>query len=140
MPSLLINAQVLLAGGILAILAFAGWGRAIRRQECRNLASVFAGEIVAVLQAVDAENADQTITPDSSVAMPPHLVLPRFTVYEANAGKLDHFAAPLPRKITYFFDRMSALERECSEPEAVRFIDDSEHGRHLGVLHHDLKE
>ena len=82
------------------------------RRARRNLASAFVGEIAAVLRAIEQNPALQDhalgLVAESSdtecVAELPHVV-----VYEANAGHLDMFDAPLPRELTYFYTRVSAL-------------------------------
>jgi hypothetical protein len=68
----------------------------------------------------------------------PQLSLPRFTVYEANAGRLDHFAASLPRKITFFFDHMGTLAQQCGATTAS-LPDDTGRVRHFREMQEDLK-
>ncbi len=88
-----------------------GFGFGARRAR-RSLASAFVGEIAAILRAIernpvlqdDAAGLVAGASSEECVAELPHVV-----VYEANAGHLDHFNAPLPREITYFYTRVSAL-------------------------------
>jgi hypothetical protein len=84
-----------------------------RRKGRRNLASAFAGEIVAAMEAV-ADNAEikRLLRNDSSAAAPFDFTgfeLPRLTIYEANAHRLSLFNAPLPRELSYFYTRMMTL-------------------------------
>ena len=118
-PSFVIGTVLFLAG-ILAVLAFAGWRGVVRRAERRDLASALTGEIVAVLQAIEAETFDPaTESFDSTDESAPHLILPHFAIYEANAYRLDRLSLPLALKIPLFFDRLEALARECSADQAT---------------------
>ena len=84
------------------------------RKSRRNLASAFAGEIVAAMEAV-ADNAEirRLLVRDSSVAGAPFdfagFELPRLAIYEANAHRLGLFNAPLPRELSYFYTRIMSL-------------------------------
>jgi hypothetical protein len=137
----LIIGSSIVAGGAFAALIWVAWTGAVRRAERRSLASALTGEIVAVLQTIELENSDQAIVPpgDFAETCPPHLGLPRFTIYEANAGKLNCFAAPLPRKIAYFFDRMGALAQECGSAATTPLPDNADRARHLREMQGDLK-
>jgi type II secretory pathway pseudopilin PulG len=136
----LVIAAELFFGGILAVLALAGWRGVVRRAERRDLASALTGEIVAVLQAIDAESFDPaTESFDSADEPAPHLILPHFAIYEANAYRLDRLAPPLALKIPLFFDRLEALARECSAEQATPSHSDAGHTRRLQHMRDDLK-
>lgn len=139
MLAVIVGTSIVL-GSTLMTLLWAAWRGATRRAERRSLASALTGEIVAVLRAVEMENPGQVNLPsgDAAETRPPHLVLPRFTVYEANAGKLDHFAVPLPRKITYFFDRMGTLAQECGTIAKLT-SDETARIKHCREMRDDLK-
>jgi len=135
---------ILLVGAVLAGLVFAGWRKTQRRIARRNLASVLSGEIVAVLRAIEVENSDQPVVAsgDTAEARLPHLALPHFTIYEANAGRLDCFAPPLPQKISFFFDRLGALTLECDTTRQHALSDTASgtaRARHLSDIQNDLK-
>lgn len=78
----------------------------------RSLASALVGEIAAVMRAIE----DSPVLEEISVAAEnePHTeadvsVLPRTLIYEANAGKIGMFNAPLPREVAYFYTRVATL-------------------------------
>jgi len=80
----------------------------------RNLASAFIGEIVAAMGSVEdnAKIRRLSLQPFGSNELPvdfSDFQLPKLTVYEANAGRLGVFNAPLPREIAYFYTRFAAL-------------------------------
>ncbi len=82
------------------------------RRTRRNLASAFVGEIAAVLRAIERNPVLQDHVPGlvaQSAATECVAEMPHVVVYEANAGHLDVFNAPLPRELTYFYTRVSAL-------------------------------
>ena len=122
-------------GGILAVFALAGWRAIVRRVERRDLAAALTGEIVAVLQTIDAE-AESLGTTDAPA---PNLLLPQFTIYKANAYRLDRFAPPLALKIPLFFDRLDVLARECRLVQAMPSHGDAAHARSLQDMRADLK-
>jgi hypothetical protein len=85
-----------------------------RRRDRRNLASAFAGEIAAAIEAV-AEHPEVRrlqLVQTSAGERPfdfSHFKLPKLAVYEANADKLSLFDAPLPRELSYFYTRLADL-------------------------------
>jgi hypothetical protein len=116
MTEALVAGTAMFAGGLLAVLAWAGWTGIARRSTRRNLASALIGEIVAVLRTIESGGVVESLEPEQANVAPAKsvrpLILPHFTVYETNAGKLDLFAAPLPQKLAYFFDRLTTLAGE----------------------------
>jgi hypothetical protein len=84
------------------------------RKGRRNLASAFAGEIVAAMEAI-ADNAEikRLLLNDMSAGAASFdftgFELPRLAIYEANAHRLSVFNAPLPRELSYFYTRMMTL-------------------------------
>ncbi|WP_336492247.1 hypothetical protein [Methylobacterium nigriterrae] len=97
--------------GSLFVLARPNLTHLTQRRECRNLTSALIGEIVALLDAVEAhavvERLDaigrgEQATLDRPAPLP-------MTIFSANADKLDRFSAPLPRKLAYFYTRLATL-------------------------------
>ncbi len=84
-----------------------------QRNRC-SLASAFIGEIAAVMDAVqkhsDLRRAEEAGCNGSWIpSRLPDLQLPKFSVYEANAGQLGLFNAPLSRELSYFYTRLATL-------------------------------
>lgn len=80
----------------------------------RGLASALIGEIVAVMDDIEGFEEVRKLEEMASGAET-HLdelgafTLPRFSVYELNASRLDLFDVPTQRKLTYFFTRAGSL-------------------------------
>lgn len=87
------------------------FGRARSR---RGLASALIGEIVAVIEGMEGFEEVRKLE-DMAVGADEHLdelgafTLPKFSVYESNADRLDLFDASTQRQITYFFTRAGSL-------------------------------
>jgi hypothetical protein len=84
-----------------------------QRRGRRDLASAFAGEIVAAMEAVadHAEVRRLLATPTDGDARFDFasFELPHLAVYESNVDKLGLFHAPLPRELSYFYTLLMTL-------------------------------
>jgi len=110
------------------------------RRARRNLASAFVGEVAAVLRAIERnpllhEGGERLVGEEAAeecVAEMPHAV-----VYEANAGHLDLFKAPLPRELTYFYTRISALSERLHALAAPSELSDETRGEYVHLAQAD---
>ncbi|MBR1121568.1 hypothetical protein JQ628_08605 [Bradyrhizobium lablabi] len=80
----------------------------------RGLSSALIGEIAAVIDSMEGFEEVRKLE-DMEFEAEEHLdeltafTLPKFSVYESNADRLDFFDAALQRKIAYFFTRAGGL-------------------------------
>jgi hypothetical protein len=110
------------------------------RRARRNLASAFVGEVAAVLRAIERnpllhEGGEALVDEEAAedcVAELPHVV-----VYEANAGHLDLFNAPLPRELTYFYTRVSALAERLHALAAPHELSEEIRGEYVHLAQAD---
>ena len=85
-----------------------------RSRSRRGLASALIGEIAAVIDSMEGFEEVRKLE-DMEFGAKEHLdelaafTLPKFSVYESNADRLDFFDAALQRKIAYFFTRAGGL-------------------------------
>ena len=85
-----------------------------RTRSRRGLASALIGEIAAVIDGMEGFEEVRKLEALETGAEQ-HLdelgafTLPKFSVYESNAGRLDLFDAPVQRQIVYFFTRAGSL-------------------------------
>jgi hypothetical protein len=85
-----------------------------RSSSRRGLASALIGEIAAVIDDMEGFEEIRKLE-GMEIGADEHLdelgafTLPRFSVYESNAGRLDLFDAAIQRQITYFFTRAGSL-------------------------------
>jgi hypothetical protein len=85
-----------------------------RSRSRRGLASALIGEIAAVIDGMEGFEEVRKLE-DMEFGAKEHLdelaafTLPKFSVYESNADRLDFFDAGLQRKIAYFFTRAGGL-------------------------------
>jgi hypothetical protein len=85
-----------------------------RSRSRRGLASALIGEITAVIDGMEGFEEIRKLE-DMEIGAEQHLdelgafALPKFSVYESNAGRLDLFDAAIQRQITYFFTRAGSL-------------------------------
>jgi len=77
------------------------------RREIRSVASAFVGEIAAILHLIETHDVVSMVEKalDASAVALPNLTLPAFTIYTADAARLDELPLPVPRKIAYFMRR-----------------------------------
>jgi hypothetical protein len=80
----------------------------------RGLASALIGEIAAVIDGMEGFEEVRKLE-GMEIGADEHLdelgafTLPRFSVYESNASRLDVFDAGIQRQIAYFFTRAGSL-------------------------------
>jgi hypothetical protein len=85
-----------------------------RGRSRRGLASALIGEIAAIMDGMEGFEEIRKLE-DMESGADEHLdelgafTLPRFSVYESNADRLDLFDAAIQRQITYFFTRAGGL-------------------------------
>ena len=86
------------------------------------------GEIAAILHLIETHDVVSMLekaldVSDSSVALPT-LTLPAFTIYTADAAKLDELPLSTPRKIAYFYAHIASIQddlaRLAREPDPGR--------------------
>lgn len=85
-----------------------------RSRERRGLASALIGEIAAIIDGMEGFEEVRKLE-EMEIGADDHLdelaafMLPRFTVYESNADRLDLFDAPIQRQLAFFFTRAGSL-------------------------------
>jgi hypothetical protein len=85
-----------------------------RRHSRRGLASALIGEIAAVIDGIEGFEEVRKLE-NMEIGADEHLdelsafTLPKFSVYESNADRLDLFDAAIQREIVYFFTRAGNL-------------------------------
>ena len=85
-----------------------------RNRSRRGLASALIGEIAAVIDGMEGFEEVRKLE-DMKIGAEEHLdelgafTLPKFSVYDSNAGRLELFDASLQRQITYFFTSAGSL-------------------------------
>ena len=100
------------------------------RREIRSVASAFVGEIAAILHLIETHDVvaivEKALDASSGTAALPNLTLPAFTIYTADAAKLDELPLPVPRKIAYFYAQIASirddLTRLATEPVSDRSV------------------
>jgi hypothetical protein len=85
-----------------------------RSRSRRGLASALIGEIAAVIDSMEGfeevrKLEDMEFGAEERLDELVAFTLPKFSVYESNADRLDYFDAALQRKIAYFFTRAAGL-------------------------------
>jgi hypothetical protein len=84
------------------------------RRSRRGLASALIGEITAVIEGMERFEEVRKLE-DMEIGADEHLdelgafTLPRFSVYESNADRLDLFDPAVQRQIAYFFTSAGSL-------------------------------
>ena len=73
----------------------------IHRREIRSIASAFVGEIAAILHLIETHDVvsmvEKALDASDGTASLPNLTLPPFTIYTADAARLDELPLPAPR-------------------------------------------
>ena len=124
-----------------------------RSRSRRGLASALIGEIAAVIDGMEGFEEVRKLE-GMEVGADEHLdelgafALPRFSVYESNADRLDLFDAAVQRQIAYFFTRAGSLaahlhaiastRNESKELCRQHAIDAQKEINSLSDLSHDL--
>ena len=101
------------------------------RREIRRVASAFVGEIAAILHLIETHDVvarvEKALDASGGPAALPNLTLPAFTIYAADAARLDELPLPVPRKIAYFYAQIASIRddiaRLAAEPAAERSVD-----------------
>jgi hypothetical protein len=88
------------------------------RRGIRNVTSAFVGEIAAILHLIETHDVVSMLekaldASDSAVALP-KLTLPPFTIYTADAARLDELPLPAPRKIAYFYTLIASIQDDLT--------------------------
>jgi hypothetical protein len=88
------------------------------RREIRSIASAFVGEIAAILHLIETHDVVSMVetalnASDGTVSLP-NLTLPPFTIYTAEAAKLDELPLPVPRMIAYFYAQIASIEDDLA--------------------------
>lgn len=94
------------------------------RREIRSVAAAFVGEIAAILHLIETHDVvsmlEKALDASNSAVVLPDLTLPPFTVYTADAAKLDELPLPAPREIAYFYAQIASIQddliRLATEP------------------------
>src|SRR3984893_6858309 len=85
-----------------------------RSRSRRGLAAALIGEIAAIIDDMEGFEEIRKLE-DMEIGAEEHLDelgafrLPKFSVYESNADRLDFFDAAIQREIVYFFTRAGSL-------------------------------
>jgi len=85
-----------------------------RSRSRRGLASALIGEIAAVIDGMEGFEEIRKLE-DMEIGAEEHLnelgafTLPKFSIYESNADRLDLFDAAIQRQIAYFFASAGSL-------------------------------
>ena len=85
-----------------------------RSRSRRGLASALIGEIAAIIEDMEGFEEVRKLE-DMETGADEHLddlvvfTLPKFSIYESNADRLDLFEASMQRQIAYFFTRAGSL-------------------------------
>jgi hypothetical protein len=88
------------------------------RREIRSVASAFVGEIAAILHLIETHDVvsmlEKALDASDSAVVLPDLTLPPFTIYTADAAKLDELPPPAPREIAYFYAQIASVQDDLT--------------------------
>ena len=88
------------------------------RREIRRVASAFVGEIAAILHLIETHDVvaivEKALDAPGGPAALPSLTLPAFTIYTADAARLDELPLPVPRKIAYFYAQIGSIRDDLT--------------------------
>ncbi|MGH9553261.1 MAG: hypothetical protein ACRD3W_28025 [Terriglobales bacterium] len=101
------------------------------------------GEIVAIVHAMEMNPTVQKLEAGANI-MPNdksirELTFPHFAVYESNAANLDQLAAPIPRKLAYFFDNLPILAGEVGSIAHDDTVQSERREQHLREVREELR-
>jgi hypothetical protein len=109
------------------------------RREIRSIASAFVGEIAAILHLIETHDVvsmvEKALDASDSTASLPNLTLPPFTIYTAEAAKLDELPLPVPRMIAYFYAQIASIQDDLARLAAESVSDISAGGRTERIRH-----
>jgi hypothetical protein len=85
-----------------------------RSRSRRGLASALIGEVAAVIEGIEGfeevrKLEDMEIGADEHLGELDAFALPKFSIYESNADRLDLFDATIQRRIAYFYTSAGSL-------------------------------
>src|SRR6188472_1204866 len=100
------------------------------RREIRSVASAFVGELAAILHLIETHDVvlmlEKALDASDSLVALPNLTLPPFTIYTADAAKLDELPLPVPREIAYFYAQIASIRDDLTrletEPAPARSV------------------
>jgi hypothetical protein len=101
----------------------------------RNLASALVGEIAAVMRAIEDNPVFEeagAVAGSDPCAETDASALPRTLIYEANAGHIGLFNAPLPREVAHFYTRVATLSGYL---RALSKAPETSNGKWMETLH-----
>jgi hypothetical protein len=108
------------------MLSLSNWSlhNLTHRREIRSIASAFVGEIAAILHLIETHDVVSMVeraldASDSTVSLR-NLTLPPFTIYTAEAAKLDELPSPVPRMIAYFYAQIASIQDDLARLAAER--------------------
>jgi hypothetical protein len=110
------------------------------RREIRSIASAFVGEIAAILHLIETHDVVSMLeealdaSDDSTVSLP-NLTLPPFTIYTADAAKLDELPLPAPRMIAYFYAQIASIQDDLTRLAAEPVSEGSAAGKTERIRH-----
>jgi len=67
--------------------------------------------------------------PSDSPVVLPNLTLPAFTIYTADAAKLDKLPLPAPRKIAYFYLQIASVQNDLTRLATEPLLEGSDGSR-----------
>ena len=89
------------------------------RREIRRVASAFVGEVAAILHLIETHDVvamvEKALDASSGSEALPNLALPAFTIYTADAARLDELPLPVPRKIAYFYAQIASIRDDLTQ-------------------------
>ena len=89
------------------------------RREIRRVASAFVGEVAAILHLIETHDVVAMVEKalDASSGSEAFLILalPAFTIYTADAARLDELPLPVPRKIAYFYAQIASIRDDLTQ-------------------------
>ena len=113
------------------------------RREIRSIASAFVGEIAAILHLIETHDVvsmvERALDASGRAAALPNLTLPAFTIYTADAARLDELPLPVPRKIAYFYAQIASIRDDLTRL-ATEPVSESSAGRRTERIRRVLTE
>jgi hypothetical protein len=113
------------------------------RREIRCIASAFVGEIAAILHLIESHDVvsmlEKGLDSSTSPVALPNLTLPPFTIYTADAAKLDRLPLPAPRKVAYFYAQIASIQDDLTRLATVP-VSEGSAGNRTDRIHSVLTE
>ena len=103
----------------------------LRRRNRRHLHLIETHDVVSMVEkALDASGGPAAL---------PNLTLPAFTIYTADAARLDELPLPVPRKIAYFYAQIASIRDDLTRL-ATEPVSESSVGRRTERIRRVLTE